>query len=151
MLEADMKVTLSLGDPLPPDYHAVSVNLPEWNHVLGYEKGDAHVINSMKIGYPRFRFHNEVNLLMDILRIQRYFEQHPLPQISAKTPLTENSSFSKEYPDSHLRYQQIIFLDGAGFSYDGIPVEEKLVSAAGATILMRVLSLTRMSLRAKMM
>ena len=42
-----------LGCPLPLDEHAVSVSLPTWGSVVGYEEGDACVLEAMRIGYPR--------------------------------------------------------------------------------------------------
>ena len=43
-----------LGLALPDSPHAVSVSLPLWEHVVGYEEGDAVVLNAMRTGYPRF-------------------------------------------------------------------------------------------------
>jgi cystathionine gamma-synthase len=43
-----------LGLPLPDSPHAVSVSLPLWEHVVGYEEGDVTVLNAMRTGYPRF-------------------------------------------------------------------------------------------------
>jgi cystathionine gamma-synthase len=42
-----------LGCPLPLDEHAVSVSIPTWGDVIGYEEGDRGVLEAMKIGYPR--------------------------------------------------------------------------------------------------
>ena len=44
----------SLGCPLPESPHAVSVSLPLWDHVIGYEEGDPAVVGKMMAGYPRF-------------------------------------------------------------------------------------------------
>ena len=44
----------SLGCPLPESPHAVSVSLPLWDHVIGYEEGDPEVVGKMLSGYPRF-------------------------------------------------------------------------------------------------
>ncbi len=49
----------SLGEPLPNTKHAVSVSLPTWADVIGYEEGNPRVINAMKTGYPRFVY-NEI-------------------------------------------------------------------------------------------
>lgn len=44
-----------LGSPLPAgDPHAVSVSLPRWRDVVGYEENDPAVINALRAGYPRF-------------------------------------------------------------------------------------------------
>ena len=43
-----------LGHPLPDTPYAVSVSLPHWKHVIGYEEGDAEVVDKLRTGYPRF-------------------------------------------------------------------------------------------------
>lgn len=44
----------SLGSPLPDDDYGVSVSLPLWRHVVGYEEGDQDVVSKFRSGYPRF-------------------------------------------------------------------------------------------------
>ncbi len=44
----------TLGSPLPDNDFGVSVSLPLWQHVVGYEEGDAEVIAKFRSGYPRF-------------------------------------------------------------------------------------------------
>jgi len=44
----------SLGSPLPDDDFGVSVSLPLWQHVIGYEEGDQAVVSQFRSGYPRF-------------------------------------------------------------------------------------------------
>jgi len=46
-----------LGLPIPDSPHAVSVCLPLWGDVTGYEENDPRVIDRMRTGYPRFFFH----------------------------------------------------------------------------------------------
>lgn len=46
-----------LGAPIPGSPHAVSVCLPTWADVVGYEEKDPRVLESMRTGYPRFFFH----------------------------------------------------------------------------------------------
>ena len=43
-----------LGRPLPDSPFGVSVCLPTWNHVVGYEEGDPDIVNRFQSGYPRF-------------------------------------------------------------------------------------------------
>ncbi len=43
-----------VGQPIPDSPHAVSVALPCWEHVVGYEEGDPDVVSCMQTGYPRF-------------------------------------------------------------------------------------------------
>lgn len=46
-----------LGLPIPDDAHAVSVCLPTWNDIVGYEEKDERVISRLQAAYPRFGFH----------------------------------------------------------------------------------------------
>lgn len=46
-----------LGLPIPDSDHAVSVCLPRWQDVVGYEEGDEEVIDALESGYPRFVAH----------------------------------------------------------------------------------------------
>ena len=52
-----------LGQPLPVSAHAVSVALPRWRDVVGYEEKKPEVINALTSGYPRFFIHAEVREL----------------------------------------------------------------------------------------
>jgi cystathionine gamma-synthase len=46
-----------LGRPLPASTHAVSVALPRWQDVVGYEEKKPEVIDRLATGYPRFVVH----------------------------------------------------------------------------------------------
>jgi cystathionine gamma-synthase len=46
-----------LGAPIPESLHAVSVCLPTWQDVVGYEEKDPRVTTRMRTGYPRFFLH----------------------------------------------------------------------------------------------
>lgn len=46
-----------LGLAIPDSDHAVSMCLPRWEHVIGYEEGDPAVIETFECGYPRFVAH----------------------------------------------------------------------------------------------
>jgi cystathionine gamma-synthase len=46
-----------LGAPIPDSPHAVSVCLPTWADIIGYEENDPRVIDRLRTGYPRFFFH----------------------------------------------------------------------------------------------
>lgn len=52
-----------LGTPLPDSPHAVSVCLPTWDSVIGYEESKISVTSRMECGYPRFFRHPLVNEL----------------------------------------------------------------------------------------
>ena len=47
-----------LGSTIPAfTEHAISVSLPKWADNVGYEEGEARVIDAMQTGYPRFFIH----------------------------------------------------------------------------------------------
>ncbi len=46
-----------LGLAIPDSDHAVSMCLPRWAHVIGYEEGDQEIIETFECGYPRFVAH----------------------------------------------------------------------------------------------
>lgn len=46
-----------LGRPIPPSTHAVSMALPRWCDVVGYEEKSAEVMTRLTSGYPRFVIH----------------------------------------------------------------------------------------------
>jgi len=43
-----------LGKAIPDHELGVSVCLPLWKHVIGYEEGDQDIVSKFKSGYPRF-------------------------------------------------------------------------------------------------
>ncbi len=47
----------TLGQPKPNSVHGVSVALPRWADVVGYEEKDPAVMSRMASGYPRFVIH----------------------------------------------------------------------------------------------
>ena len=46
-----------LGRPIPDSVHAVSVALPRWQDVVGYEEKSPEVMAHLSSGYPRFVIH----------------------------------------------------------------------------------------------
>ena len=52
-----------LGQPIPPSPHAVSVALPRWEDVVGYEEKKPEVVARLTSGYPRFLIHTQVQEL----------------------------------------------------------------------------------------
>ena len=56
-----------LGTPIPLSPHSVSVALPRWRDVVGYEEKDPAVTAALKSGYPRFFIHAEVQELANRL------------------------------------------------------------------------------------
>ena len=49
-----------LGLAIPDSDHAVSVCLPRWDHVIGYEEGNEQILDTFECGYPRFVAHPNV-------------------------------------------------------------------------------------------
>ncbi|WP_166442749.1 PLP-dependent transferase [Phragmitibacter flavus] len=56
-----------LGLPIPPTPYGVSVCLPLWEHVIGYEEKDPAVVSKFQSGYPRFFVPPLVQGLMDLV------------------------------------------------------------------------------------
>lgn len=54
-----------LGRQIPDSPHAVSVCLPTWDSVIGYEEGRDDVVERLQLGYPRFVLHPAVAELAD--------------------------------------------------------------------------------------
>ena len=52
-----------LGSPIPDSPHAVSVCLPTWADIIGYEEKEPRVIDRMRTGYPRFFLHPLIKLV----------------------------------------------------------------------------------------
>jgi cystathionine gamma-synthase len=46
-----------LGKPIPPTPHAISMCLPRWKDVIGYEERDPETMAHLQVGYPRFFYH----------------------------------------------------------------------------------------------
>jgi cystathionine gamma-synthase len=46
-----------LGKPIPPTKHAISMCLPRWQDVIGYEEKDPATLEQLQLGYPRFFHH----------------------------------------------------------------------------------------------
>jgi cystathionine gamma-synthase len=52
-----------LGKAIPDSRHAISMALPTWRDVIGYEEKDPRVIDAIESGYPRFLIHPDVRRL----------------------------------------------------------------------------------------
>lgn len=57
LLEQPLWRTEDLGKPLPDSPHAVSMSLPIWDHVVGYEEKRPEITARLRTGYPRFVIH----------------------------------------------------------------------------------------------
>jgi cystathionine gamma-synthase len=57
LLDKPVWESADLGKPLPASTHAVSVALPRWQDVVGYEEKKPEVLERLATGYPRFVVH----------------------------------------------------------------------------------------------
>ena len=60
LIETPVWQAQDLGRPIPPSPHAVSMALPRWQDVVGYEEKSAEVTARLTSGYPRFVVHPQV-------------------------------------------------------------------------------------------
>ncbi len=72
-----------LGAPIPGSPHAVSVCLPNWADVIGYEDKEPRVIDKMRTGYPRFFFHPLINKVRAALNADSGWDVLPFPNEAA--------------------------------------------------------------------
>ncbi len=84
-----------LGKPIPDSPHAVSVALPLWEHVVGYEEKDPLIVDSLACGYPRFVFHPYVAQLVRICE-QRF---------------AENDEACLPFPSEHVASRCVAFIE----------------------------------------
>lgn len=54
-----------LGKPIPNTKHAISMCLPRWQDVVGYEERDPATMEKLQMGYPRFFYHPLVQQAFD--------------------------------------------------------------------------------------
>src|SRR3989344_344285 len=56
-----------LGTPIPPTPYGISVCLPLWEDIVGYEEKDPRVIKKMHNGYPRFFIPSTIERLIKVV------------------------------------------------------------------------------------
>ena len=61
----------TLGSPLPDNDFGVSVSLPLWQHVVGYEQGDPEIIAKFRSGYPLVQIIDISPVMLSVVEIQR--------------------------------------------------------------------------------
>lgn len=84
-----------LGQPLPNSLHAVSVCLPTWADVIGYEEKEQRVLEKLQLGYPRFVLHPLVKELNCFLQEKLALKQ--LNQGCLAMPCKESAARGKEF------------------------------------------------------
>ena len=74
-----------MGKPVPDTPHAVSVTLPTWEQVVGYEECDPAVLGAMETGYPRF-FVNRIVRELNSIATEKFAGAGELAVISPTRP-----------------------------------------------------------------
>jgi cystathionine gamma-synthase len=87
-----------LGRPIPSSPHAVSVALPRWQDVVGYEEKKPEVVDALASGYPRFFIHKEVQELAH--QLGRGQPCLPFPSLRAAQRC---ASFIKQASKTHAK------------------------------------------------
>jgi cystathionine gamma-synthase len=83
LLENPIWSATELGRPIPESPHAVSVALPRWQDVVGYEEGRPEVIGRLASGYPRFVVHPLVRRLAQELSGEQACLPFPSRRVAA--------------------------------------------------------------------
>lgn len=102
---------VDLGAPIPDSPHAVSVCLPTWADVVGYEEKEPRVIDRMRTGYPRFFFHPLIRQVRAALQTEAGRDVLPFAGRAAAeqcAALTEGNAvevdglWAADFPAAHL-------------------------------------------------
>lgn len=80
LIEHPLSTGETVGRALPDSTHAISMSLPRWSDVVGYEEHQPEVWSHIKMGYPRFVYHPLVLALVERLGAG----PHCLPQPSER-------------------------------------------------------------------
>lgn len=86
-----------LGMPIPASPHAVSMCLPRWEDVIGYEERDPATLHALKLGYPRFLIHPYVYQLAN--RLNPDPDRHALPFPTAASADHHRAYLLTQQPD----------------------------------------------------
>ena len=111
-----------LGTPIPDSPHAVSVCLPTWADIIGYEDKEPRVVDNRRTGYPRFFFHPLINEVRTVLKAEPGWDVLPFPDEAAATQCAALAS------------GKVIAVDGlwaAYFSLENLPAARAFWQHAG--------------------
>ena len=82
-----------LGNPIPAfTEHAISVSLPEWADNVGYEEGEARVLDAMQTGYPRFFIQTSIKKVSDLRSERAPFRRAKFLFLLTRSPIVLRSS-----------------------------------------------------------
>lgn len=73
-----------LGAPLPDSPHAISVAMPRWADVVGYEEKRPETMANLRSGYPRFLVHPRVRAVAEALAPGRPCLPFPSPRAAER-------------------------------------------------------------------
>lgn len=83
-----------VGRPIPSSPHAVSVALPRWQDVVGYEEKRPEVLSKLQTGYPRFVVHQRVRELA-----QRFNQDQPCLPFPSLSTAEQCAAFIRQNTD----------------------------------------------------
>ena len=112
----------NLGTPIPDSPHAVSVCLPTWADIIGYEEKEPRVIDRMRTGYPRFFLHPLINQVRTALAPKPGRDVLPFANEAAATQCAALASG---------RAVQVDGLWAAYFPQDNLPASRAFWQHAG--------------------
>ncbi|MCD6036116.1 MAG: hypothetical protein K0R63_1857 [Rickettsiales bacterium] len=94
---------IPLGTPLPASAHAVSVSLPAWADVVGYEEGEPRVVNAMQLGYPRFVYHPSILKLCEQVKARYAREAEECLVFPSAAVARDAASYIQYYGEGDVR------------------------------------------------
>lgn len=106
-----------LGWPLPPQPHAVSVALPRWEDVIGYEEKRPEVIRRLQAGYPRFVIQRPV------LDLARYLAGADLPCLPfpSRVAAEDAAAFVQRHHRAPIEFKSLGPITAVVTTEDGWP------------------------------
>jgi cystathionine gamma-synthase len=89
-----------LGKPIPDSRHAVSMCLPRWRDVIGYEERDPATMEKLQLGYPRFFYHPLVEQVFEKhkTRNDESIQLYTTPAAAARC----KAYLQGKHPDAHI-------------------------------------------------
>ncbi|CUS08075.1 unnamed protein product [Tuber aestivum] len=120
-----------VGSSIPENTpHAVSVSLPTWKSIVGYEEGAEWVISKMKTGYPRFFIHKSIQKLASTI-LSKFGQPgeeamlFPTPCVAARCRQFIKAT-SQTTPAPTIRVVEFVSRAGKGSYGDGRPISSDL-------------------------
>jgi cystathionine gamma-synthase len=95
-----------LGKSIPDTMHAISMCLPRWRDVIGYEERDPVTMSKLTVGYPRFLYHPLVAALFEQLKTS----ENKAVQVYSTRKAAERCKayILKKHPEAHIELRDNI-------------------------------------------